>query len=46
MPQHKINWANDHTKICDRFDERVQLMQDYLEANPTTSTALRLSGSC
>ena len=30
MPNHKINWVNDHTEICDRLDERVRLMQDYL----------------
>ena len=30
MPNPKIQWINDHTKICDRFDTRVQLMQDYL----------------
>ena len=34
MPNSKINWINDHTQICDRFDERVQLMQDYLDAKP------------
>ena len=32
MPNHKINWINDHTQICDRLDERVQLMQDYLDS--------------
>ena len=32
MPKHKINWVNDHTQICDRLDERVQLMQDYLNS--------------
>ena len=34
MPQHKINWVNDHTQICDRLNERVQLMQDYLDTKP------------
>ena len=34
MSNHKINWVNDHTQICDRFDERVQLMQDYLDSKP------------
>ena len=34
MPNHKINWVNDHTQICDRLDERVQLMQDYLDRKP------------
>ena len=32
MPNPKINWVNAHTKICDRLDERVQLMQDYLDS--------------
>ena len=32
MPNPKINWVNDHTQICDRFDERVQLMQTYLDS--------------
>ena len=32
MPNPKINWINDHTQICDRFNERVQLMQDYLDS--------------
>ena len=32
MPKHKINWINDHTQICDCFDERVQCMQDYLNS--------------
>ena len=31
MPKHKIKWVNDHTEICDRLDERVHLMQDYLD---------------
>ena len=34
MPNHKINWVNDHTQICDRLDERVQLMQNYLDSKP------------
>ena len=34
MPNPKINWVNDHTEICDRLDERVQLMQDYLDSKP------------
>ena len=38
MPKHKIQWINDHTQICDRLDERVQLMQEYLKPNLTTST--------
>ena len=32
MPNLKINWVNDHTQICDRLNERVQLMEDYLPA--------------
>ena len=32
MPNPKINWVNDHTQICDRLDERLQLMQDYLDS--------------
>ena len=27
MPKHTVNWINDHAQICDRLDERVQLMQ-------------------
>ena len=34
MPNPKINWVNDHTQICDRFDERIRLMQDYLDSKP------------
>ena len=34
MPNSKINWVNDHTQICDRLDERVQRMQDYLDSKP------------
>ena len=34
MPNPKINWVNDHTHICDRLDERVRLMQDYLASKP------------
>ena len=22
MPQHKIQWVNDHTQICDQLDVR------------------------
>ena len=32
MPNHKISWVNDHTQICNRFNERVQLRQDYLDS--------------
>ena len=34
MPNPKIHWVNDHTQICDRFNTRVQLMQDYLDSKP------------
>ena len=34
MPSYKINWVNDHTQICDRLNERVQLMQGYLDNKP------------
>ena len=34
MSKHKVNWVNDHIQICDRLDERVQLMQDYLNSKP------------
>lgn len=34
MPNHKIHWVNDHTEIYNRLDERVQLMQDYLDTKP------------
>ena len=34
MPNHKINWVNDHTQIYDHLDERVQLMEDYLDSKP------------
>ena len=34
MSKHKVNWVSDHTQICDRLDERVQLMEDYLAGKP------------
>ena len=34
MPKQKIHWVNDPTQICDRLDERVQLMPDYLNSKP------------
>ena len=34
MPNHKIKWVNDHSEICDRLVERVQLMADYLDSKP------------
>ena len=46
MPNRKINWVNDHTEICDHFDERVQRMQDYLDSNPTTLRFRREVVSC
>ena len=30
MPNHAVNWINDHTQTCDHLDEHVQLMEDYL----------------
>ena len=32
--KHKVKWVNDHIEICDRLDERVQLMEDYLDSKP------------
>lgn len=40
MPNPKIKWVNDHTEICDRLDERVQLMQDYLDSKPDDSDGI------
>ena len=34
MPNPIINWVNDHTQICDRFNKRVQLMEHYLNSKP------------
>ena len=34
MPNHTVQWVNDHTQICDRLNERVILMQDYLDSKP------------
>ena len=34
MPRHTVHWVNDHTQICDHLNERVQLMQDYLDSKP------------
>ena len=34
MPNPKINWVNAHTEICERLDERVQLMENYLNGKP------------
>ena len=34
MSKHRVKWVNDHTQICDRLDERVQLMQEYLDGKP------------
>ena len=30
MSKHKVKWVNDHIEICDRMDERVRLMENYL----------------
>ena len=40
MPKHTVNWVNDHTQICDRLNERVQLMQTYLFPTPTNPLIL------
>ena len=40
MQKHVVNWISDHTQICDRLDERVQLMQDYLDSKPDDFEAL------
>lgn len=32
--KHKVKWVDLHTQVCDRFDERVQLMQNYLDSKP------------
>ena len=34
MSKHKVKWVNDHVEICDRLDERVQLMENYLNSKP------------
>ena len=34
MSKHKVKWVDDHTAICDRLDERVQLMESYLNGKP------------
>ena len=38
MPHHKIHWVNDHTEICDRLDERVYLMEEYLDSKDVSET--------
>ena len=32
MSKHKVKWVNDQIEICDRLDERVQLMENYLNS--------------
>ena len=34
MSKHQVKWVDNHTKICDRLDARVQLMQNYLDGKP------------
>ena len=34
MSKYTVHWVNDHAEICDRLDERVQLMQDYFNSKP------------
>ena len=33
MQKHVVNWISDHTQICDRLDERVQLMLELQNPN-------------
>lgn len=32
MLKHKVKWVNDHIQIYDRLNERVQLMQEYIDS--------------
>ena len=32
MAKHRVEWVDDHIEICDRLDERVRLMKDYLDS--------------
>ena len=34
MAKHIVKWVNDHIEICDRLDERVQLMEEYIDSKP------------
>ena len=34
MPNHTVHWVNDHMQICDRLNERIHLMEDYLDTKP------------
>ena len=34
MSKHQVKWVDNHTKICDSLDARVQLMQTYLDGKP------------
>ena len=34
MSKHRVKWVHDHTAICDRLNERVQLMENYLNSKP------------
>lgn len=34
MSKHRVKWVDDHTEICKHLDERVQLMQNYLDGKP------------
>ena len=42
MPKHTVKWVNDHIEICDRLDERVQLMEDYLDNKPADFDGIAL----
>ena len=45
MPNHKVQWVDDHTHICDRLDERVQRMQDYLDGKHDDFDGIAPNGS-
>ena len=32
--KHIVTWVNDHIEICERLDERVQFMENYLNGKP------------
>ena len=31
MPNHTVQWINDHTQICDRLAKPIQRMEGYLD---------------
>ena len=32
MAKHRVEWVADYIEICDRLDEWVRLMEDYLNS--------------